>query len=163
MIEAATRQRPQVSEIQIKFEGSKLFPYYIIKAHNFGWHFSYLLFHGALVAILFGISHLPTLRGVISTFSWGANFFYIFQCHRTTEKFEKQHFIWCSNFTLFIVPFFFSLFSFLFFLGGGGDGPPAPLKWRLCRHCVTQAHIQDPGSSTQSSLNPLSASQEPAQ
>ena len=80
-------------------------------------------------------------------FLGGAKFFVIFQCHRTTEKFEKQHFI-CSNFTLFIVPFFsffffllFSLISFLSFFffffsfslgGGGGDGPPVPLKWRPC-------------------------------
>ena len=90
---------------------------------------------------------IPRSRGVISTFSWGTKLFFIFQCHRTIEKLEKQHFI-CSNSTLFIVPFFFSfffssffsLFSFLcffflffFFLwGGGGDGPPAPLKWRPC-------------------------------
>ena len=55
------------------------------------------------------------VRGVISTFSWGPKFFYIFQCHRTNWK--KQHFI-CSNLTLFIVPFFFLsffLFSFSFF------------------------------------------------
>ena len=34
------------------------------------------------------IRNLP--RGVISTFSWGANFFYIFQCHRTIEKLENS-------------------------------------------------------------------------
>ena len=59
---------------------------------------------------------------------------------------KKQHFI-CSNLTLFIVPLFlffsvfsfflFFLFFFLFFLFfsfslGGGDGPPAPLKWHIC-------------------------------
>ena len=49
---------------------------------------------------------------------------------------KKQHFI-CSNLTLFIVPFFlsfFSLFPFFsfFFFSLGGDGPPAPLKWRPC-------------------------------
>ena len=53
-------------------------------------------------------------RGVISTFSWGPNFFYIFQCHRTIEKLKKQHFI-CSNLTLFIVPFFLSFFLFFLF------------------------------------------------
>ena len=36
-------------------------------------------------------------RGIISTFSWGGpNFFYIFQCHRTIEKLEK-------NSTLYVV------------------------------------------------------------
>ena len=75
-------------------------------------------------------------RGVISTFSWGVKFFFIFQCHRTIEKLEKkQHFI-CSNLTLFMFPsffFLFFLFSFFFFLSFllfyfslGGDGPPAP-------------------------------------
>ena len=71
-------------------------------------------------------------------FLGGANFFFIFRCHQTIEKLEKkQHFI-CSNLTLFIVPFFLSLFFllffsffffffFLFFLFSfslGGDGPP---------------------------------------
>ena len=83
-------------------------------------------------------------RGVISTFPWGGKIFFIFQCHRSIEKLEKQHFV-CSNLTLFIVPFFlsffFSLFSlfflfflsfFLFFFFLGGRRPPAPLKWRPC-------------------------------
>ena len=76
------------------------------------------------------------IRGVISTFSWGAKIFFIFQCHRTIEKLEKQHFI-CSNLTLFIVPFFlffsfislFSFFlSFFFFFSFslGATAPPAP-------------------------------------
>ena len=57
-------------------------------------------------------------RGVISTFSWGANFFIFFNATGLLKNWKKQHFI-CSNLTLFIVPFFlFSLFSlfFLFFL-----------------------------------------------
>ena len=82
------------------------------------------------------IWHPP--RGVISTFSWGAKIFFIFQCHRTIEKLEKQHFI-CSNLMLFIVPFFLSFFFFFFFFSFfffsfffsfffflGGDGPPSP-------------------------------------
>ena len=86
-------------------------------------------------------------------FLGGPNFFFIFQCHRTIEKLEKQHFI-CSNLTLVIVPFFifslfflFFLFFFLFILffsfflflgGGGGDGPLAPQMtplqptWIIC-------------------------------
>ena len=65
--------------------------------------------------------------------------FYIFQCHQTIEKMKKQHFI-CSNLTLFIVPFFlslfflFSLFSFffLFFLLFPWERRlPSPLKWHL--------------------------------
>ena len=63
-----------------------------------------------------------TDRGVISTFSWGI-YFFIFQCHRTIEKLEKQHFI-CNFFALFIVPFFLSFYlfflSFFLFPGGGG-------------------------------------------
>ena len=41
-------------------------------------------------------AHLPArsparmpARGVISTFSWGGQIFFIFQCHRTIEKLEK--------------------------------------------------------------------------
>ena len=74
-------------------------------------------------------------RGVISTFSWGQIFLFIFQCHLTIEKLENKHFI-CSNLTLFIVPFFFSLFFlfflfflfsfFFFFFLGGRRRPPAP-------------------------------------
>ena len=58
------------------------------------------------------------------------------------KNWKKQHFIG-SNLVLFIVPFFlsfffsfFSLFSFFSFFFSffsfpwGGDGPPAPLKWR---------------------------------
>ena len=71
-------------------------------------------------------------------FLGGANFFFIFQCHRTNEKLEKTA-LYCSNSTLFIVPFYLSFFFllffsffFLFFLfsfslgGGGGDGLTAP-------------------------------------
>ena len=68
----------------------------------------------------------PYPQGVTSTFSWGAKIC-IFQCHRITEKFEKQHFI-CSNFTLFIVPFlsfFLFFFFFFFFLGGRCPQPPS--------------------------------------
>ena len=77
-------------------------------------------------------------------FLGGPTFFYIFQCHRTIEKLEKQHFI-CSNLTLFIVPFFlfflfFSLFFlfflffflFFFFLFPWGATAPQPPIWRLC-------------------------------
>ena len=73
-------------------------------------------------------------------FLGGQTIFFIFQCHRTVEKLEKQHFI-CSNLTLFIVPFFLSFFFivflffcfsffflFFFFLGGGGRRSPSPLK-----------------------------------
>ena len=78
----------------------------------------------------------PNRQGRHFNFFLGGQIFFIFQCHRTIEKLEKQHFI-CSNLTLFIVPFFFflsfSLFSFtfffflsffLFFFFLGGDAPP---------------------------------------
>ena len=67
----------------------------------------------------------------------GVIFFIIFQCHRTIEKLQRQHFT-CSNLTSFIVvPFFLFFFFFFFFLfllfffffylgGGGGRRPPAP-------------------------------------
>ena len=66
-------------------------------------------------------------------FLGGPIFLFIFQCHRTIEKLEKQHFI-CSNLTLFIVPFFsffllfFSFFSFFFsfLLFPWGRRPPSP-------------------------------------
>ena len=80
------------------------------------------------------------------TFSWGGRqIFFIFQCHRTTEKFEKQHFI-CSNFTLFIVPFlsFFSCFSFFFFsyfflfsFSLRGDTPQPPSNDAPARYTFT--------------------------
>ena len=81
------------------------------------------------------------VRGVISTFSWGGNFFLNISMPPDYWKIgKKQHFI-CSNLTLFIVPFFlfssfflfflfflffFFLFSFFFFLGGGGATAPQP-------------------------------------
>ena len=87
-------------------------------------------------------------RGVISTFSWGGqNFFLFFNAPGLLKNWKKQHFI-CSNLTLFIVPFFLSFFFFLlfflfflFFLSfflfsfslGGATAPPAPLKWRPWR------------------------------
>ena len=78
-------------------------------------------------------------------FLGGPNFFFIFQyAIGLLKNWKKQHFI-CSNLTLFIVPFFFSLsfflfsFSFFFFSfffsffsfslgGGGGDAPQPPLN-----------------------------------
>ena len=57
-------------------------------------------------------------RGVISTFSWGGqNFFLFFNATGLLKNWKKQHFI-CSNLTLFIVPFFLSFFLsfFSFFL-----------------------------------------------
>ena len=65
-------------------------------------------------------------RGVISTFSSGAKFVYIFQCHRTIENWKKQH-----SFFLFFL-FFFSFFLFSFFLSPWAAALPAPLKWRPC-------------------------------
>ena len=54
-------------------------------------------------------------RGVISTFSWGAKFFFDFSMPPDYWKIEKkQHFI-CSNLTSFIVPFFLFFLSFSFF------------------------------------------------
>ena len=61
---------------------------------------------------------------VISTFSWGSTFLFIFQCHWTIDKLEKT-----ALYIIFIVPFFpsFFLFFFLFsFSLGGGRRPPAP-------------------------------------
>ena len=76
-------------------------------------------------------------------FFLGANIFFIFQCHRIIEKLEKTalyNYV-VINLTLFIVPFFLSVFLFfsffLFFLffflfffflfpWGGGDGPQPP-------------------------------------
>ena len=75
---------------------------------------------GTASSIIKVINAWRITRGVISTFSWGGNFFFIFQCHRTIEKFKKKNFI-CSYLTLFIVPFFLSffllvsLFYFFFF------------------------------------------------
>ena len=96
--------------------------------------------------VMFGVRSfacffVPVLiRGVISTFSWGQNFFKFFNATGLLKNWKKQHFI-CSNLTLFIVPFFlfssffsfFSLFSFFFSFScfhfpWGVDGPPAPLK-----------------------------------
>ena len=72
-------------------------------------------------------------------FLGGPNFFLFFDATRLLKNWKKQHFI-CSNLTLFIVPFFLSLFfssffsffsffssfsfffSFFIFLGGGGGG-----------------------------------------
>ena len=81
----------------------------------------------------------------------GANIFFIFQCHRTIEKLEKQHYMY-SNLTLFIVPFFLSFFSFFlffflfflffFFLGGAmAPSPPqmTPLH-RMVRGVVRTPH-----------------------
>ena len=119
------------------------------------WNFDFSsvkLWHRLTLKLWFRL--VPKLRlrkdacqgGHFNFFLGGRQFFFIFQCHRTIEKLEKQHFI-CSNLTLFIVPFFLSffllffffsffffLFSFFFFLGGGGVGgggrwPPAPFKW----------------------------------
>ena len=76
--------------------------------------------------------YLVYYRGVISTFSWGTNFFFVFfNATGLLKNWKIQHFI-CSNLTLFIVPFFlsfFSFFSFFFFSSFfflGGDGPHAP-------------------------------------
>ena len=83
------------------------------------------------------VRDMLALRGVILTFSWGANFFKFFNATGLLQKWKKQHFI-CSNLTLFIDPFFpfylfslffiFFLFFFFFFFSFslGGDGPPAP-------------------------------------
>ena len=72
-------------------------------------------------------------------FLGGPKIILFFNATELLKNWKKQHFI-CSNLTLFIVPFFISFFfssfflfflfflSFFFFLGG--DGPPAPLKWR---------------------------------
>ena len=70
-----------------------------------------------------------SLRGVISTFSWGGKFFFkFFNATGLLKNWKKQHFI-CSNLTSFIVPFFLFLFLGLgavhkvcTHLGGGGGG-----------------------------------------
>ena len=68
------------------------------------------------------------VQGRHFNFLLGAAIFF-FQCNRTIEKLEKQHFI-CSNLTLFIhnsshLSFsFFPFYLSFFFLGD--DGPPAP-------------------------------------
>ena len=76
------------------------------------------------------------VRGVISNFSRGPNFFLFFNATGLLKNWKKQHFI-CSNLTLFIVLSFFlfsPLFLFLsFFLSfflfpWEGDGLPASLK-----------------------------------
>ena len=72
---------------------------------------------------------------------FGGQIYFYFTTYATglLKNWKKQHFILCSNLTLFIVPFFLSFFlfflfylfylfflSFFFFLGGGrgeGDGP----------------------------------------
>ena len=80
-------------------------------------------------------------RGIISTFSWGGqNFFLFLNATGLLKNWKKQHFI-CSNLTSFIVPFFlflfffsfflFFLFFFLFFLFFFFLGGRRPPKWRL--------------------------------
>ena len=87
-------------------------------------------------------------RGVISTFSWGLQFFLFVNATGLLKNWKKQHFI-CSNLTLFIVPFFlpfffssfflfffllcFSFFFSFFSLGATAHQPPsndAPVVWR---------------------------------
>ena len=67
-------------------------------------------------------------------FVGGQILFLFFHATGLLKNWKKHHFI-CSNLTLFIVPFFLSFFLFfsfffLFSFSLGGDGPPAPLKWR---------------------------------
>ena len=92
---------------------------------------------------LLAASHKPCNKYQIqgrhfNFFSEGQIFKKFFNATRLLKNWKKQHFI-CSNLTLFIVPFFLSLFFFSFFsffifsffyFSFGGDGPPAPLKWR---------------------------------
>ena len=84
------------------------------------------------------VKHLGC-RGVISTFSWGPNFFKFFNATGLLKNCKKQHCI-CSNLALFIVLFFHFSSFFLFFLfflriisfflfpwvGRGGDDHPSP-------------------------------------
>ena len=122
---------------------------------------------------------LLLLRGVISTFSWEE--FFIFQCHLTIEKLEKQHFkfdIIHSSLDSFFFSFFSLFFSFLFFLsffflffsflgGGGGVGwratalrPPQMtlLLLLLLLNIIASQTESCTSSSHPSSSNPILAS-----
>ena len=69
-------------------------------------------------------------------FLGGPKFFKFFNATGLLKNWKKQHFL-CRNFTLFIVPFFLSIFTlfflfsfflsfFLLFLGRGGATAPSP-------------------------------------
>ena len=79
------------------------------------------------------------LRGVISTFSWGATLFLFFNATWLLKNWKKNStlyvVIWRYSFFSFF-SFFLFFFLFFFFHGGGSDGLPAPLKWRLWRHLI---------------------------
>ena len=72
---------------------------------------------------------LDNLGASFQLFIGGQKFFFIFQCHRTTEKFEKQHlYVVISRYSWFPFFLFFSFFCFLsfffFFFFLGGHAPP---------------------------------------
>ena len=142
-----SRASPPLTEVGLTFE--QLYSF----AANVAWGTRSDEIYVCKDSLLHGTSISKSwYRGVISTFSWGgANFFFVFSAIELLKNWKKQHFI-SSILTLFIVPcfyscclsFFFSFFSSFFFFsffflfpwGEGGDGPPAPLKWRPCRDIV---------------------------
>ena len=55
-----------------------------------------------IIVIVIIVIFLVVAGASFQLFLGRPTFFFIFQCHRTIETLEKQHFIICSNLTLFI-------------------------------------------------------------